>query len=150
MKSKLMETDAQGGRTFVLVFDTGEEAVAGLKAFAGENGVDGAQVSAIGALERGVVAWLNWETKAYEPVRVDEQCEVISILGDIAKDEDGKPSLHLHGLLGLKGGRTVGGHVQALHVRPTLEVMLTEMPAHLRRRPRRDLGGIALVDLNAG
>ena len=55
MKSKLMETDAQGGRTFVLIFDAGEEAVAGLKAFAGENGIDGAQVSAIGALERGVV-----------------------------------------------------------------------------------------------
>lgn len=27
---------------------------------------------------------------AYEPVRVDEQCEAISVLGDVAKDEDGK------------------------------------------------------------
>lgn len=33
MKSKLMETNAQGARTFVIVFDTGEEAVAGLQAF---------------------------------------------------------------------------------------------------------------------
>ena len=134
MKSKLMETGAQGGRTFVLIFDTGEEAVAGLKAFAGENGVNGAQVTAIGALERGVVAWLNWETKDYEPVRVDEQCEVISVLGDVAKDEDGKPSLHLHGVLGLKGGRTVGGHVQALHVRPTLEVVLMGRSCSWKRR----------------
>jgi uncharacterized protein len=143
-----METDARGGRTFVLVFDTGEEAVAGLKAFAGDNGIDGAQVSAIGALQRGVVAWLNWETKAYEPIHVDEQCEVISVLGDVAKDKDGAPSLHLHSLLGLKGGRTVGGHIQALHVRPTLEVVLTETPAHLRRKPRPDLGGLALIDLD--
>jgi predicted DNA-binding protein with PD1-like motif len=149
MKSKLMETDAKGARTFVLVFDTGEEAVAGLQAFCADNNVNSAQVTAIGAL-RGVVAWLNWETKAYEPVRVEEQCEVISILGDIAKDENGKASLHMHGLLGLKGGRTVGGHVQKLHVRPTLEVVLTETPAHLRRKPRRDLGGIALIDLDAG
>lgn len=150
MKSKLMERDTQSGRTFVLVFDTGEEAVAGLKVFAGENGIDGAQVSAIGALERGVVAWLNWETKAYEAIPVDEQCEVISILGDVAKGDDGKPSLHLHGLLGLQGGRTVGGHVQELHVRPALEVVLTETPAHLRRKPRQDLGGIALIDLETG
>jgi predicted DNA-binding protein with PD1-like motif len=150
MKSKLMETNAQGARIFVIVFDTGEEAVAGLQAFAADNKVDGAQVSAIGALERGVVAWLNWQTKAYEPVRVDEQCEVISILGDVAKDESGKPSVHLHGLLGLKGGRTVGGHVQKLHVRPTLEVVLTETSAHLRRKRRADLGGIALIDLGAG
>jgi hypothetical protein len=28
-------------------------------------------------------------------------------------------------------------------VRPTLEVVLTETPAHLRRRRRPDLGGIA-------
>jgi hypothetical protein len=33
MKSKLMETDAQGARTFVVVFDTGEEAIAGPQAF---------------------------------------------------------------------------------------------------------------------
>ena len=150
MKSKLMETNAQGARTFVIVFDTGEEAVAGLQAFAADNKVDGAQISAIGALERGVVAWLNWETKTYEPVRVNEQCEVISILGDVAKDESGKPSVHLHGLLGLKGGRTVDGHVQKLLVRPTLEVVLTETSAHLRRKRRPDLGGIALIDLGAG
>jgi len=87
--------------------------------------------------------------ESHEPVRVDEQCEVICVLGDIAKDGDGKPSLHLHGLLGLKGGHTVGGHIQALHVRPTLEVVLTETPAHLRRKSRRDLGGIALIELDA-
>jgi predicted DNA-binding protein with PD1-like motif len=98
-------------RTFVLLFDIGEEAVTALKAFSVENDIEAAQLSAIGALERGVVAWLNWETKAYEPVSVNEQCEVISILGDIAKDDDSQPSVHLHGLLGLKGGRTVGGHV---------------------------------------
>ena len=83
-------------------------------------------------------------------IRVDEQCEVISIVGDVAKDESGKPSMHLHGVLGLKGGRTVGGHAQKLHVRPTLEVVLTETSAHLRRKRRPDLGGIALIDLGAG
>jgi uncharacterized protein len=65
------------------------------------------------------------------------------------RTKDGEASLHLHGLLGLKGGRTVGGHVQELHVRPILEVVLTETSAHLRRKPRRDLGGIALIDLDA-
>ncbi|MEX3858220.1 PPC domain-containing DNA-binding protein [Paraburkholderia sp. BR10923] len=150
MKSKLLETDAQGGRTYVVVFDTGEEAVGGLKAFAGDNGIEGARVSAIGALQCGVVAWLNWETKTYEPISVDEQCEVISILGDVAKGDDGRPSLHLHGLLGLKGGRTVGGHIQELHVRPTLDVMLVEAPAHLRRTSHSELGGIALIALDTG
>jgi predicted DNA-binding protein with PD1-like motif len=111
---------------------------------------NGAQVSAIGALERGVLAWLNWETKTYEPIPVEEQCEVVSILGDVAKSECGAPSLHLHGVLGFRGGATVGGHVRELHVRPTLEVIVTETSEHLRRRPRPDLGGIALIDLKDG
>lgn len=64
--------------------------------------------------------------------------------------KNGKPSLHLHGLLGLKGSRTVSGHVMKLHVRPTLEALLTETSTHLRRKPRRDFGGVALIDLDAG
>jgi hypothetical protein len=39
-----------------------------------------------------------------------------------------------------------GGHLLKATVRPTLEVILVEAPAHLRRRKRADLG-IALIDL---
>ena len=38
MKSRLVDTDAHGGRTFVLVFDQGEEALAGLKVLLGRMG----------------------------------------------------------------------------------------------------------------
>jgi predicted DNA-binding protein with PD1-like motif len=58
----------------------------------------------------------------------------------------GKPSLHVHIVLGLADGSTRGGHLLAGTVRPTLEVMLTEVPATLRRKKRADLG-IALIDL---
>jgi len=43
---------------------------------------------------------------------------------------------------------TRGGHLLAGMVRPTLEVVLTEVPATLRRKKRADLG-IALIDLAA-
>ena len=75
-----------------------------------------------------------------------QQCEVLSALGDIAIDDSGKPSLHVHVVLGLSDGSTRGGHLLEGFVRPTLEVTLVETPAHLRRKKRPELG-IALIDL---
>jgi len=59
----------------------------------------------------------------------------------------GKPSLHMHAVPGLSHGSTRGRHLLEGFVRPTLEVTLTEAPAHLRRRKRPKLG-IALIDLS--
>jgi predicted DNA-binding protein with PD1-like motif len=67
------------------------------------------------------------------------------MIGDIAVDEEDKKSLHLHAVLGLSDGSTRGGHFMEGHVRPTLEVVVRETPAHLRRRKKPDLG-IALID----
>jgi predicted DNA-binding protein with PD1-like motif len=70
-------------------------------------------------------------------------------MGDVAVGDDGKPSLHVHIVLGLADGSTRGGHLLAGTVRPTLEVILTEVPSTLRRRKRPELG-IALIDLGSG
>jgi len=47
-------------------------------------------------------------------------------------------------VLGLSDGSTRGGHFLSGIVRPTLEVMLTEVPAKLRRKKRPELGIAAL------
>jgi predicted DNA-binding protein with PD1-like motif len=74
---------------------------------------------------------------------------VLSAIGDVAIGDDGKSSLHVHIVLGLADGSTRGGHLLAGTVRPTLEVILTEVPSTLRRRKRAELG-IALIDLGSG
>jgi uncharacterized protein len=48
----------------------------------------------------------------------------------------------------LSDGSTRGGHLLTGTVRPTLEVVLTETPATLRRKKRADIG-IALIDIDA-
>jgi uncharacterized protein len=80
------------------------------------------------------------------PISVAEQCEVLSLAGDIAQGDDGKASLHLHAVLGLSDGSVRGGHLIEGIVRPTLEVTLVETAAHLRRKKKSDLG-IALIEL---
>ena len=74
---------------------------------------------------------------------------MLSAIGDVAVGDDGKSSLHIHVVLGLSDGTTRGGHLLEGKVRPTLEVVLTDTPAKLRRTKRADIG-IALIDLEAG
>jgi predicted DNA-binding protein with PD1-like motif len=144
MKSRLA-WQAAGERTYVLVLDAGEEAFSAITGFAGQNRLGGASLSAIGAFERATVGWFDLAAKTYRPIEVAEQCEGLSLLGDIATGDDGKPSLHLHAVLGLRDGTTRGGHFLKGLVRPTLEVTIVETPAHLLRRKRPELG-IALID----
>lgn len=147
MKHKLLAEDA-GERSFILVLEEGEEAFAAIRDFAAANGIDAASVTAIGAFRAARIAFFEYDTKAYKPIPVEVQSEVLSMIGDIAIDDAGKASLHLHVVLGLSDGSTRGGHFLEGHVRPTLEVMLRETPARLRRRKRPELG-IALIDLDA-
>ena len=134
------------GRTFVLIPDQGEEALAAMTAFANEQAINAASVAAIGAFESARVGWFDLAAKRYSPISIDEQCEVLSLLGDIAQGDDGKASLHLHAVLRLRDGSVRGGHFLSGDVRPTLEVTIVETASHLRRKKRADLG-IALIDI---
>ena len=135
-------------RMFALVLDSGEEAFGAIQAFAAGHRMTGASVSAIGAFKSAAVGWFDFATKSYRRIPVSEQCEVLSALGDIGRDDDGAPSLHLHAVLGLSDGSTRGGHFLEGIVHPTMEVIVTETPFYLHRRKRPELG-IALLDLSA-
>jgi predicted DNA-binding protein with PD1-like motif len=146
MESKLVWQNA-GERTYVLVLDAGEEAFAAMSAFATATRLDAASLSAIGAFERATVGWFDLAKKSYKPIEIDTQCEALSLLGDIALGDDGKPSLHMHAVLGMNDGTTRGGHFLSGIVRPTLEITIVETPARLRRRKRPEFG-LALIDLS--
>jgi hypothetical protein len=148
MKSTLAAEEGTE-RTFVLVLDEGEEAFAAITAFAAEQGLSAASLTAIGAFSRARLGWFDLDERRYLPIPVEQQCEALSLIGDIATGDDGEPSLHMHAVLGLKDGVTRGGHFLEGQVRPTLEVTMVETAAHLRRRKRPDLG-IALIEPRTG
>lgn len=144
MKSRSIREGPE--RVFVLILEPGEEAFKAISEFADREGIDGASVAAIGAFSEAKVGWFDLAAKKYKPIEVKEQCEVLSLMGDVAKGDDGKASLHLHAVLGLQDGSLRGGHFLTGSVQPTLEVTITETVAHLRRRKRADLG-IALISI---
>jgi len=144
MKSKSINDGAE--RTFVLILDQGEEAFRSITDFADREKITGASVSAIGAFSKATVGWFDLDAKRYKPIEVNEQCEVLSLIGDVAQGDDGEASIHLHAVLGLQDGTLRGGHFLSGSVRPTLEVTITETVVHLRREKRPDLG-IALINV---
>ena len=133
------------GETHVLVFDKGDEVMENLTAFASERKLTAGHFTAIGAFRDVTLGFLDPETKEYEPIRIDEQVEALSLVGDVSVEGD-EPLLHAHAVVGKRDGRAYGGHLLEAHVWPTLEVVLTESPTHLRRRvdPETGLGLIAL------
>lgn len=148
MKSTTV-SDEQGAQVRIVILDTGEEAFAALTKFANDAKISAASLTAIGAFERAVVGWFDFSSKSYRKIEVNEQCEVLSAIGDVAIDDDGRASLHVHIVLGLSDGSTRGGHLLEGRVRPTLEVVLTDTQSKLRRKKRADIG-IALIDIGAG
>jgi predicted DNA-binding protein with PD1-like motif len=145
VRSKLLHED--GERTFVLVFDKGDEAVAGLESFARERGLTAARLTGIGAFADAKLGYFDRERKEYAEIPVTEQVEVLSLLGDVAVEED-EPKVHAHVVLGKANGTALGGHLLEAHVWPTLEVVVDESPAHLRKRSDPETG-LALIDLGA-
>lgn len=145
MKSTLVQGPPDA--VLVAVLDPGDEAVAALSGLARERALSASQVTAVGAFERAVVGWFDRSAKEYRRIPVDEQCEVLSLVGDVAVGQDG-PQLHLHAVLGLSDGTTRGGHLLEGHVWPTLEVVVRESPASLRKTSRPEIG-IALIDLDS-
>ncbi|HEX2830591.1 MAG TPA: PPC domain-containing DNA-binding protein [Burkholderiales bacterium] len=141
MHWKLLDQSTE--RTFALVFDTGDEAVSTLTRFARDQNLSAARFTAIGAFSDVVLGYFDWAKKDYERIPVAEQVEVIALLGDIAL-KGTEPQVHAHVVVGLRDGTTRGGHLLEAHVRPTLEVMLTEAPAHLRRVHDAETG-LALI-----
>lgn len=143
MQSKLLHED-QGQRTFALVLETGDEVMATLEGFAQRERLSAAQITAIGAFSDAVLAYFDWNAGEYVEIPVREQVEVASMIGDVALSPEGEPAVHVHLVLGRHDGSALAGHLRSAHVRPTLEVVLTESPAHLRKRHDPE-SGLALI-----
>lgn len=134
-------------RTLVAVFDSGDDVLEGLNAVARDERLSAAAVTAVGAVQSATLGWYDLDAQEYVPIEVEEQAEVLSLVGDVARGPDGGPAVHVHAVLGLRDGSTRGGHLLQAVVRPTLEVVLTETPARLAKTYRPEVG-LALIDLD--
>jgi predicted DNA-binding protein with PD1-like motif len=141
MKSQTIDHEGQQGH--LVVFETDDELMAGLRAFVREHDIRAAHFTGIGALQSARLAYFDWERREYDPIDVDSQVEVLVLAGDVAWKDD-EPVVHAHVVLGRRDGSTIGGHVVEARVRPTLELALTVGDNPFIRR-HDSASGIALL-----
>ena len=141
MKVKLI--NEMGEKTYAIVFNKGDEVVEGLLSFAREEKVQTSHFTAIGALSDVTLGYFNWTKKTFDKISIQEQVEVLSLVGNIVFD-NGDPKLHAHVVIGKSNGTAHGGHLMEGHVRPILEVILVEVPSHLHRKIDKETG-LALI-----
>ena len=143
MRSKIL--NEKGESSYALIFDTGDEPMSLLTRFAEKQRIHAARFTAIGAFSEAVVGYFDWQNKDYVKIAIGEQVEVLALVGDIAIAK-GKPKVHAHVVLGKRDASAHGGHLLEARVRPTLEVVLTESPAHLVRE-HDPQSGLALIHI---
>src|SRR5947207_4748555 len=131
--------------TFALIFDKGDEFISVLTSFAKEKDLGGSHFTAIGAFRTVMLGYFDRDKKDYKKIPIEEQVEVLSLVGDIVL-KDGTPQVRAHVVVGKSDGTAHGGHILEARVWPTLEVVVTESPRHLRRKFDAE-SGLALIDL---
>ncbi len=137
---------AKEPKTYVVVFETGDELATGSKQLASELKLASSSFKAIGALSSVKLGWFNWKSKKYDTsVTLEEQTELVSLIGDIAL-KHGQPQVHAHVVVAKSDGSAHGGHLQEAYVRPTCELVLTEKVYHLQKQVDPE-SGLDLIGL---
>jgi uncharacterized protein len=132
-------------KTYAVIFDTGEEAISGLQRFAAQHQLTASEFTAIGAFQSLVLGYFDWQRKDYDRIPIDEQVEVLALVGNITR-KDSDRNIHAHVVVGKRDGTAHGGHLLEAHVRPTLEVVVTMSPEHLVRELDEETG-LALISV---
>lgn len=125
--------------TYALIMDSGDEVMSVLKEFVNEHNIKAAHFSAIGAFSNVELGYFDFSIKDYKKIPVNEQVEVLCLLGDVALYGD-KSLVHAHVTLGRSDGMAMGGHLLKATAHPTLEITLTETPGYLQRRMDSETG----------
>ncbi|HEU4612126.1 MAG TPA: PPC domain-containing DNA-binding protein [Kofleriaceae bacterium] len=132
-------------RTFAFVLEPDENPIEVLTEQAQAYSLASCQITAVGGFSRATLGYFDRAARSYSKIPIDEQVEVLSLLGDIAVDDAGKRAVHVHCIVGLRDGTTRGGHLLGAKVWPTLEIIVTEWPRYMQKRFDPEIG-LALID----
>jgi hypothetical protein len=143
MPSRLLTETPE--KTVALVRDIEDEIVASLATFAHQHGLTATHYPGLAACKRVDLGCFDVDRKDYARIPIEAHVEVLALVGDVASKE-GLPQIHPHLVVGRADGSAHGGHLLAGRAHPTIEIILTESPAHLQRH-RDAAAGLALLRL---
>lgn len=117
----------------ILVLERGEELIDSLVSYAREHNLSGAWLqSGLGGAGSAILSFYDLETKTYIDTTLQEPLEIISLQGNLSF-VDGEPFWHIHGSFGTRSYQTLSGHVKALTIALTAELLIQPLNSSLVR-----------------
>lgn len=135
------------GYNYLIRLERGEKLSECLDKFMSETKIDGAWLNGIGAASEITIGTYHLDEKEYHWKTFDEMMEISALVGNLAKNDEGKMMFHIHGVFADKNYQTVSGHVKDLTVSATLELFVhrSYQPMH---RQLDDEIGLQLLNLS--
>lgn len=130
---------------FQLRFESGEALADKLASWLAAHKIGYATMTGLGAAREATLSYWNARSQEYEQHQLDEQMEVVSLIGN-ATIKEGAPFTHIHVALGRADLSIVGGHLNDLVVHPNLEIELRP-ESRTVERSLDDNCGLYLMDL---
>lgn len=117
---------------YIVHLERGDSVRKSLEGFATEHRIEGARVTAIGALENPELACFDLPTKTYDKRVFEGIYELLSGEGNIARHE-GRPVLHMHVTISGHDYVAYGGHLNDATVGVVMEIFIDPLAAPLER-----------------
>lgn len=127
----------------IIIVERGEKLVASLTEVLTDNKIHGGLISGLGGLCDVELGFYHLHKKDYDRKLFTEECELISLAGDISL-RDGAPYVHVHAALGRADFSTFGGHLFEATVAITAEISVVPFPFSSIRKPCSEIG-LALI-----
>ena len=139
-----MKTILHEGSQFVLRFDRGDEIVSLLKDFCQKEKIDSGFFHALGASKNLKLSYYNFQLKKYLEKEFNEDLEIANLVGNICQSDEGLV-VHTHGTFSDKEFKAFAGHVVAVEIGVTCEMVLTKFDHSMVRKFNPGVG-IKILD----
>jgi len=117
----------KGARTFRINMTKGDEIMSGLTEFAEKYHIKNGHFTALGAINKGLFGWSDVERGlGQKKIELNQEAEIVSLMGSISVDAQGRSTVHGHGTVALSDGSVRGGHWWEAYVSIVAEVYVTE------------------------
>ena len=117
----------KSARTYRINMTKGDEIMSGLTEFAEKYHIKNAHFTAIGAINKGLFGWTDVENgMGQKKIELNQEAEIVSLMGSISVDAQGRSTVHGHGVVALSDGSVKGGHWWEAHVSIIAEIFVTE------------------------
>lgn len=134
------------GYNYLVRLKRGERLSECFEQFVEEAKVEGGWVNGLGAASEVTLGFYELSSKEYKWRTFGHTMEITALTGNIARNDQGKMMLHLHGTFADVEHQTVGGHVKDLVAGATVELFIHRSYQPMQRR-FDEATGLQLLDL---